>query len=297
MNNNSYRKYAEEYIKAGYSVIPGTKGRKYPAILGWSKYCNKLPSSTDITKWSEVHKDSNLILCLGNASNVIAVDFDGCGIPEIDEFVIEELKHLPPTIEKVGAKGFTKFYQHSGEKSQAFSFNGFHLIDLLSSGRCSLIPPSVHPDGMTYRWTGNELLSTSSLDLPFLPTDFLDNLIIKLGNHFLNENIKLDSSTSSGSSLRNDPCAGVGRNQYLKGVVAGYIFKNIPKAEVVQKAIEADTSNFTGNEYFKDGSEFRGSKDPFINASTFYESLFKSISKDLGKNITPLTIGGIDVRR
>ena len=81
-------------------------------------------------------------------------------IPTIGEIVAALRAALPPTsAKKFGAKGCTFFYRGPGIQSKRWNINGARVLDLLSVGRQSILPPSIHPESeMPYRWIGPDAL-------------------------------------------------------------------------------------------------------------------------------------------
>ena len=107
---NLYKEYAKEFSDAGYSVIPDKYMSKQPAIKGWTNYCNNKPTEQEIENWSNTFSKSNVAVCLGEASGIVALDLD-CVDPEIVA-IVERI--VPPTkIEKVGNKGWTRFFKYT----------------------------------------------------------------------------------------------------------------------------------------------------------------------------------------
>ena len=115
-----YREYAKEYVDSGYSVIPDKFGGKHPLIKGWTNFCTELPSDSDISNWSNSFNEANLAVCLGEASGIIALDFD-CE----DEEIIKAIEHILPDspCAKVGSKGWTRFFRYNGEVTSNLKFN------------------------------------------------------------------------------------------------------------------------------------------------------------------------------
>ena len=133
---NIYKDNALAYIGRGYSVIPDKYMKKQPAIKEWSKYCYETPSETEIDSWFTNFTDTNIAICLGEASGVVALDIDTTD----DRMLSIILPLLPPSpVEKKGAKGFTRFYQFKGEVTETFKHNGEMIIELLSSNKNTTI--------------------------------------------------------------------------------------------------------------------------------------------------------------
>jgi hypothetical protein len=161
----------QDYARAGVSVIPIIPNGKAPGLItgliGWQHFCEVLPDAERQTKWAEF-PDVGIGIALGPASGLVALDFD-----EGDQFWPAILDMLPPIIcRKVGKKGFTAFFRYSGEKSTRFVFEEKIVLEILSNGKQTVIPPSLHPvTHRPYIWEGELLLNV--LDkLPVLPAEF-----------------------------------------------------------------------------------------------------------------------------
>ena len=137
----------------------------------WNDYRVRTPSEYEIQHWI-TYPGANIGLILGNIGQIIALDFDW----DIDGLHAQLLDMLPTSpCRKVGAKGFTGFYRYNGEKSESWSRAGKTVLELLSDGRQTVIPPSVHPETLKpYEWHGQPLMDTPIEDLPFLPDGFIE---------------------------------------------------------------------------------------------------------------------------
>jgi hypothetical protein len=84
-------------------------------------------------------------------------------------------------VNKAGATAWTEFYRASFPiPSENFVNNdGELMLQVLSDGRQTVIPPSVHPDTeQPYRWTnGKSLYDTAPDELPELPADYRERII------------------------------------------------------------------------------------------------------------------------
>ncbi len=163
MQLSAYVLSAQKLRKNGYSAIPIRHGEKRPAIKGWQQYCNDMPPLERHTKWLRSW-NFDIGICLGKASGIIAVDYDydQNGLHE----KIQSIFPISP-VAKRGAKGFTAFYQYTGEKSVPFHIDGQVIVEILSHGRNTTLPPSLHPKGMAYSWlTSRTLENVLADDLP-----------------------------------------------------------------------------------------------------------------------------------
>jgi hypothetical protein len=162
---------AKNIYTHGMAAIPLRPESKKPyGITEWSKYSNELPKKEDLQSWARL-EDANIGLVLGKASGVIGLDFDY----DVDGYhdKIFSLLSGVDTVTKVGNKGCTMFFKYNGEKSKGWSVKGERILDLLSDGRYTVMPPSVHPYGDVYKYS---TLKDFDDELPELPEDFIDNV-------------------------------------------------------------------------------------------------------------------------
>jgi hypothetical protein len=170
----------------GLSIIPIKQGEKRPGVfkagfwtgmLKWERFCDEKATDEEVEIWSE-WPDAGIGIALGRASGVVAVDVD-CQPGEIRD-AIERL--LPPSpIKKVGHKGYTAFYRFNGEASRKWrdipNKGDKPVLELLSQGNQTVLPPSMHPDGMEYKYLTPDTFGDMSLeDLPELPASWSDKI-------------------------------------------------------------------------------------------------------------------------
>lgn len=165
---------ALQYLAKGYSVIPLAPRQKGPRLANWSQYCKQL--MTPDTALAYNGHDFNIGLCLGEASGVVAVDVD-----TDDPVLLKKIEKILPSspVKKRGSKGYTAFYKYSGQTSKSVKNNdGTAGLDFLSSGRQTVLPPSVHPCGDEYVWlTEQTLLNYDKTRLPMLSETVVEQLV------------------------------------------------------------------------------------------------------------------------
>jgi archaellum biogenesis ATPase FlaH len=124
---------------------------------GWEKYCNELPTDSELKAWAKI-PDANVGLALGKASGIVALDFDD----DVDD-THDRLRDIlgESTIRKVGKRGYTDFFKYSGESGRKYRKGDEMVMEVLSTGNHTVLPPSIHPDmfGKTYEYTGGDLIS------------------------------------------------------------------------------------------------------------------------------------------
>lgn len=177
-----YERRAYAYIERGYSVIPIAPGTKRPGqysaekgwrgMTDWERYSQRLPTDLELPIWY-TWPGAGIGLLTGKLSGVIGLDrdYDTNGTDALDALI----PYTP--VKKKGAKGYTAFFRYNGEKSCSFNINGMRVLDVLSDGRQTLMPGTLHPDGHTYVYLTPDLLEDyDPCDLPVLPPDFMERV-------------------------------------------------------------------------------------------------------------------------
>lgn len=166
-----YAKAVKQLHKAGYSTIPLAPRDKRAYLDDWSKFCVKRMGTKAIKKFME-EDGLNIGVALGPASGVVALDFDA----DVDG-LHDRIKDLIPEspVIKFGERGFTAFYRYNGEKNRSWKVKRdgkkITVLELLSEGRQTVMPPSVHPSGAVYEYLSMEELSDiDPSNLPELPS-------------------------------------------------------------------------------------------------------------------------------
>jgi len=173
---------ATRLVERGYSVIPIMPGEKRPGefkgnqwigMNQWQRFCDKAPTKFQLDIWAKWPSPS-ICLALGRASNVTAIDFD-YGSPEV-RAALEAC--LPPSpVKKMGAKGYTAMYRGFAVVSKKYLLDGVSVIEVLAQGKQTVLPPSIHPEGMSYHWlTPDTLEDLTASELPELPHDIHDRI-------------------------------------------------------------------------------------------------------------------------
>jgi hypothetical protein len=167
-----YARVAEKLVDQGFSAIPIAPGKKKPAIMAWTEYCDHLPDADDVRSAVEHPAAFGVGVALG-CNGVIAVDVDK---DEIVEAIASVLPESP--VAKRGRAGCTWFYRASAAvKTKAFDIGGERVLDLLARGRQTVIPPSIHPGtGREYEWIGDPLERFTPESLPLAPDDIAERI-------------------------------------------------------------------------------------------------------------------------
>lgn len=180
-----FARFAWQLVERGFSVVPIAPGSKKPGewtrehgwrgMPAWTRFSQRLPTEIELEHW-EQWPDAGIGVVLGAVSNLIALDKD-YDLPAAGEAALAEVLPYSP-VAKRGAKGWTRFYRFSGEASCSFDAGGARVLDVLSTGRQTVIPPTMHPDGFEYVWISEETLDSllTVEELPTLPLDFFERV-------------------------------------------------------------------------------------------------------------------------
>lgn len=179
-----FAQFAWKFIERGIPVIPIAPGSKkpgqYDAVSGWrgmadwTRFCDRMPSELELQIW-ETWPDAGIGVPLGKTSGITCLDKD-YDVPGAGDALDALIPYSP--VAKKGEKGWTKFYRYNGERSCSFNVSGKRILDVLSDGRQTVVPPTAHPSGCNYVWITLDTLDSIDgvLDLPQLPSDFLEQV-------------------------------------------------------------------------------------------------------------------------
>jgi len=263
---NIFKENCQAYIDKGLSVIPDKWMQKRPAISAWSDYCFKLPTQGEVDSWSNNFDKSNIAICLGGASNVVALDIDEVR-PEILEIIMPMLPKSP--VVKIGSKGETRFFRYTGvEHTQTLKFDGEMVIELLSNNKKTTLPPSVHPNGSNYTWglEGLDLLEVDVNELPMLPPALFASVEQKLLLKFPD----LAKKTGTGHLSS-------GRNDALVSLCGKLIQEQKTLEESINELIKQD-SELHDPPLLSDPNE-QYHTEPRTNALKLYSNVLESINR------------------
>src|SRR5215471_4912074 len=179
-----YEQCSESLVERGYATVPIMPGSKAPGyccaglrigLINWQgRYLHgRQPNYMDHNLWGS--GDAGIGVVGGKASRgMVAIDIDS------DDIAIKTaiIKALPPTpVRKVGAKGETAFYYGPDiAASRSWNIDGKRVCDLIADGRQTVLPPTIHPNGVRYRWVGDSLDAYDPDELPLLDADTIGNI-------------------------------------------------------------------------------------------------------------------------
>lgn len=143
----------------------------------WQKWCIEQPNEHTVAGWARMlgdATDAGIGVACGRGLIVVDIDTDACMNAVMDALPVA-------VVSKRGKKGVSLFYRGNTDLIQPKHFNavgGGALVDLLSTGTQSVLPPSIHPDtGEPYVWISEDtLLDTPIGHLTELPNDVVERL-------------------------------------------------------------------------------------------------------------------------
>jgi P4 family phage/plasmid primase-like protien len=152
----SLRDFAERYGNLGFSFIPLIPKTKFPKINSWSEYQRRRPTIAEAQTWFD--NGQNIAIVCGAVSGGLRVlDFESEAALRYCFTNVEELaKHTPVistgrgfhvwTRQKGGGKPKSTSYQRKG------NVRAFLPLDVQGEGKYAVAPPSIHPNGRTYKF-------------------------------------------------------------------------------------------------------------------------------------------------
>jgi len=260
----------ENYRELKISVIP-LKGKR-PIIGDWTRFSSENPNSLEYDYWKNAYAFANIGVVCGKASNVIGVDIDS----DDDQLVNLILKAIPESpVAKKGKKGITLFYSFLDIPSTSIRYDGIQYVDILSTGRQSVLPPAIHPDtGEAYIWIGKPLYEVESL--PIIPENIYSIIYDVIVSYC--KKIKKEPETK-GKVL-------TGRTNALKNICVSMICRREDPNTIIRELVEHDLKHHSPP-LFEDPTESICLSDPFTNATVFYSSILKSINKNTKETNVP----------
>jgi Bifunctional DNA primase/polymerase, N-terminal len=176
-----FEEHAERLLERGYAVVPIIPGTKKPGFfhngnwVGLREWTKRFDGRSSLNNERRVWGRNGA--GIGVLAGPVSGDLIGVDIDTEDPQIVAALRAvLPPTeVKKAGAKGETRFYRGPGIVSRSWSIDGRRIVEIIGPGRQTVLPPSAHPDGVSYRWLGPETLEDlEPRELPMLPADIAD---------------------------------------------------------------------------------------------------------------------------
>jgi len=135
----------------GWPLLPCVTRDKMPLIKSWPKYATVVPQT--LTQWLKRWPQCNWAAITGPKSNFFVLDVDGQpGEDAIHRFSIDG-KALPDTLSVGTARGRHLYFAWSREIRINNTVSRLSEgLDIRGEGGYVIVPPSVHPSGIAYKW-------------------------------------------------------------------------------------------------------------------------------------------------
>lgn len=260
--------FALNYHELGFSVMP-VKGKSRPVQSEFQNFSKTLPTEELMNGYIEKYPNHNIAIVLGmNDLVCIDIDYDGEG----RDVFLNGIKEICPPINvaKKGKKGLSIFYRSklTGKKCKNPLDKTKTVVEVLSVGNYTIMPPSIHPETMKeYYWeTPDTLLDFSVNDLQVFEEYHLIKIKAFIESFFSKES-KIDS----------------GRNNFLGSYAIKICDKFKTIEELTNKVMEKDIEVFKSNSYYNDLEENRGQK-PFDFALSHVKRAVKFVKEKRKEN-------------
>jgi hypothetical protein len=149
---------ALDYAAHGFMVFPCLPRSKHPAFPGGFK--NGTTNPATIRRWWLARPDYNIGIRTGIASSLWVLDVDGHDGATSLRRIETTYGPLPDTLISVTREGCHFWFCYTGPIPSSVGRIGPGL-DVRGDGGYVLAPPSIHPDGLRYRWNNNRPLAVA----------------------------------------------------------------------------------------------------------------------------------------
>ena len=150
------KKFAIEYLKLGWSVIPisweGSNKKPKTPLIKWEPYQHKLPEEGELLQWWAQWPQANIGIVTGELSGIVVVDIESL---ESQDAYAYEFGEIHATICQTTGRenGIHLFFKHPKDGNRYITRAGVRPdMDTRGDGGYVVIAPSVHPNGKHYIW-------------------------------------------------------------------------------------------------------------------------------------------------
>lgn len=169
----------KNYLKKQILCVP-TNGKR-PLIKRWTSIHSTDRMLKEVERLDKKSVYDFGVICGEKNQNLVGFDIDLDDSEAWQRDLMEKIVNAIPNSSdsKRGKKGLTLFYRSIEPiASQSFKIDQSNGIDILSSGRQSILPPSIHPDtGKPYEWDNLSLVEYGIENLPIIRTEEINNVI------------------------------------------------------------------------------------------------------------------------
>jgi hypothetical protein len=182
VEENTIRKFIEHYRNLDFNVIPVPSRAKEP-IIKWKEYQERKATDDEVARWFPDGYKGNIAVLLGKTSgNLCDIDCDSAELLEILS------KALPDTMIVKSYRG-GHIYIRTDYEICKFTLNlgKYGKLEVLGQGQIGILPPSLHPKGITYEFISQKSVKHWSGDFRYELIDLLEKLLgIKVKRESIN---------------------------------------------------------------------------------------------------------------
>lgn len=241
------RKAARTYVNYGLPVIPicpsdhramslshrqkCSSPGKSPIISDWANHTKT--TIQDLNKWFDKNQYINIGIPLGSNSGIVGIDVDG--MQYLDKLKKISNGDLPDTWQYKTGNGYRYLYRLPSNietKKYAIRLNNGEIA-LLCDGQQTVLPPSNHASGATYRWSNGH--SPDDLSLTESP-EWLIDTITKDKSAGANSEVAGNESVTKGITSEDwaKTVKKGERNNHLTRLAGSLIARNdLPKSQIL----------------------------------------------------------------
>ena len=160
------------YLSQGLNVIPVPSGAKEPTIK-WKEYQERKATGYEVERWFPDDYKGNVAVVLGRTSgNLCDIDCDSQELLEILS------KALPDTMIVKSYRG-GHIYIRTDYEIHKFTLDlgRYGKLEVLGQGQIGILPPSLHPKGITYEFISQKSVRHWSGDFRHELTEWLQQLL------------------------------------------------------------------------------------------------------------------------
>lgn len=179
---------ANDYYKAGLSVIPLVFHEKRPIPNDWSRFNDQQPDVQEFASWMRDHPNGNIGLVLGPQSGITVIDIDLDTTQESNQRIMAIIEAALPKSpwHRIGKKGKVMAFKYNNVPTfRIKDAGGNMLVEHLGARTQVVLPPSIHPSTKQPYVANVNLLDVLD-QLPILPSNIEDILRKILSENGLN---------------------------------------------------------------------------------------------------------------
>jgi len=186
-NKSNLYNTAESYRRLGLSIIPMNHQGKKP-MVSWEKYQKKKPNKSEIVEWFGNGESNNIAIVCGEVSgNLVVLDFDSHKEYKVFTNNWLKLRGKHPKEETWVVKTGRGYHIYLRTTVPLGTYNHPNM-EIKGEGGCVVAPPSVHPNGKTYKFVNpeiTEILEVESLEDMGIELPDKSNEIINKGSDWV----------------------------------------------------------------------------------------------------------------